>query len=48
MRHALDELIIDGIKTNISLHQKLMLDPGFIKGGADIHYLEKFIKETAP
>lgn len=41
MRQALDEFIIDGIKTNIPLHQKLMRDSEVIKGGFDIHYLEK-------
>ena len=34
---------IEGIKTNIALHQELMYDAGFIKGGTNIHYLEKKI-----
>jgi len=41
MRNALDEIIIEGIKTNIPLHQDLMRDANFVKGGTDIHYLEK-------
>lgn len=41
MRNALDEMVIDGIKTNIPLHQKLLRDEGFIEGGTNIHYLEK-------
>jgi acetyl-CoA carboxylase biotin carboxylase subunit len=41
MRNALGELIIDGIKTNIALHQDILNDQGFIDGGANIHYLEK-------
>ncbi len=41
MRMALDELTIEGIKTNIELQKDIMLDPGFIRGGANIHYLEK-------
>ncbi|MBS3935239.1 MAG: acetyl-CoA carboxylase biotin carboxylase subunit [Sulfuritalea sp.] len=41
MRVALSEMMIDGIKTNIPLHQELLLDPHFIKGGANIHYLEE-------
>ncbi|MFT6918339.1 MAG: acetyl-CoA carboxylase biotin carboxylase subunit [Cognaticolwellia sp.] len=41
MRNALGELIIDGIKTNIALHQDILTDQGFIDGGANIHYLEK-------
>ncbi len=37
---ALSEILIDGIKTNIPLHQKLVKDTAFMKGGVDIHYLE--------
>ncbi|ATE58870.1 acetyl-CoA carboxylase biotin carboxylase subunit [Thauera sinica] len=40
MRIALSEMMVEGIKTNIPLHQTLMLDPGFNKGGTSIHYLE--------
>jgi len=32
---------VEGIKTNIPLHQELMLDARFIKGGTSIHYLEQ-------
>jgi acetyl-CoA carboxylase, biotin carboxylase subunit len=41
MRIALSEMMVDGIKTNIPLHQDLMLDSHFIKGGSSIHYLEE-------
>jgi acetyl-CoA carboxylase biotin carboxylase subunit len=41
MRTALAELVIDGIKTNIPLHQDIMDDPNFQLGGTNIHYLEK-------
>lgn len=41
MRNALDEMMIDGIKTNIELHQDLVVDTEFKKGGVNIHYLEK-------
>ncbi len=41
MRTALDETIIDGIKTNIPLHRQLVDDAAFQKGGTNIHYLEK-------
>lgn len=47
MRNALDEIIIEGIKTNIELHQQILQDQGFIDGGTDIHYLEKIIKNWA-
>jgi acetyl-CoA carboxylase biotin carboxylase subunit len=40
MRIALSEMMVEGIKTNIPLHQTLMLDPRFIEGCTSIHYLE--------
>ena len=40
MSIALSEIIIDGIKTNIPLHQKLVTNAAFMAGGTDIHYLE--------
>tara|TARA_B100000965_G_scaffold298157_1_gene256496 strand:- start:1328 stop:2668 length:1341 start_codon:yes stop_codon:yes gene_type:complete len=40
MRNAIDELVVDGIKTNTALHRELVRDPGFCKGGVNIHYLE--------
>ncbi|NMG36172.1 acetyl-CoA carboxylase biotin carboxylase subunit [Azoarcus sp. TTM-91] len=40
MRIALSEMAVGGIKTNIPLHQELMLDARFIEGGTSIHYLE--------
>ena len=41
MRNALDELLVEGIRTNQPLHQDLMRDIAFGKGGVNIHYLEK-------
>jgi acetyl-CoA carboxylase biotin carboxylase subunit len=41
MRGALSEIVIDGIKTNIALHQDICSDAAFLTGGTDIHYLEK-------
>lgn len=41
MANALDEMLIDGIKTNIDLHANLVRDPAFQEGGVNIHYLEK-------
>jgi acetyl-CoA carboxylase biotin carboxylase subunit len=41
MRNALDELIVDGIKTNADLHRMLTRDQAFGQGGVNIHYLEK-------
>jgi acetyl-CoA carboxylase biotin carboxylase subunit len=41
MRIALSEMVVDGIKTNIALHEEIMTDPNFIRGGTNIHYLQK-------
>ncbi len=41
MNHALDELIVEGIKTNVPLHKEIMHDENFQHGGTNIHYLHK-------
>ncbi|HHF4624111.1 TPA: acetyl-CoA carboxylase biotin carboxylase subunit [Haemophilus influenzae] len=41
MQNALSETIIDGIKTNIPLHELILEDENFQTGGTNIHYLEK-------
>ena len=41
MQIALDEMLIDGIKSNIPLHADLVRDSEFQKGGINIHYLEQ-------
>tara|TARA_B110000116_G_scaffold250077_1_gene244196 strand:- start:1251 stop:2591 length:1341 start_codon:yes stop_codon:yes gene_type:complete len=41
MRNALSEVVIDGIKTNVPLHQEIFQHAAFRAGGTDIHYLEK-------
>jgi acetyl-CoA carboxylase biotin carboxylase subunit len=41
LRRALDEFVIDGIKTTIPLFRDLVVDPDIIAGRYDIHWLEK-------
>ncbi len=41
MRTALGEVVIEGIRTNVSLHRELLSDAAFIEGGTNIHYLER-------
>jgi len=41
MLTALSECVIEGIKTNIPLHQEIFQDSAFRTGGTNIHYLEK-------
>jgi acetyl-CoA carboxylase biotin carboxylase subunit len=45
MRTALSEMAVEGIETNIPLHQELMLDAAFLRGGTSIHYLEHKLAE---
>jgi acetyl-CoA carboxylase biotin carboxylase subunit len=40
MRIALSEMVVEGIKTNIPLHQELLPTHRFVAGGTSIHYLE--------
>ncbi|MHB1950948.1 MAG: acetyl-CoA carboxylase biotin carboxylase subunit [Acidiferrobacteraceae bacterium] len=41
LRIALSEMVVDGIKTNIPLHQYLFNDASVLAGGVNIHYLER-------
>ncbi len=41
MRTALLEIVVEGINSNVPLHQNLFNDSAFIAGGTNIHYLEK-------
>ena len=43
MRIALSEMVVEGIRTNITLHQDLLTDEAFVRGGTSIHYLEEKI-----
>jgi acetyl-CoA carboxylase biotin carboxylase subunit len=48
MRIALSEMVVEGIKTNIPLHQELLLDDAFLRGGTTIHYLEQRMAKRKP
>jgi len=43
MRRALDGFIIEGIKTNIPMHQKIFQDPEFIAGRLSTHFMEEWM-----
>ena len=45
LRRALEEFVIDGVKTSIPLHQWLIAQSDFINGDYDIHWLEKAMEE---
>ena len=44
---ALSETAIEGIKTNVPLHQDLLEDAAFLRGGTSIHYLEQRLSKLA-
>lgn len=43
MRRALDEFVIEGIKTTIPLHRRILDDPDFQKGHVSTTFLERFL-----
>ncbi len=45
MRGALDELVVEGIRTNTPLHRDLVRDKAFQAGGVSIHYLESKLED---
>ncbi|HET6756543.1 MAG TPA: acetyl-CoA carboxylase biotin carboxylase subunit [Burkholderiales bacterium] len=47
LRIALSEMIVEGIRTNIPLHQELLTDAAFLRGGTSIHYLEHKLSRRA-
>ena len=42
MRRALEMFVIEGIKTSIPLHRKILADPDFAEGRIDTHFLDRF------
>ncbi len=48
MRRALDEFVVEGIKTTIPLHQKILRDPDFEKGYVSTTFLERFLAQNSP
>jgi acetyl-CoA carboxylase biotin carboxylase subunit len=45
LRRALEEFVIGGIDTTLPLHRRLIIEPDFINGNYDIHWLEKFLEK---
>ena len=44
---ALAEMQVEGIETNIALHQAILQDTGFLEGGVDIHHLEHWLEKRS-
>ena len=45
LRRCLGEYVIEGVKTTLPLHNRLVQDDDFINGDYDIHWLEKFVQQ---
>jgi acetyl-CoA carboxylase biotin carboxylase subunit len=43
LRRALDEMVVDGIRTTLPLHRAIVNDPEFRRGDYTIHWLERFV-----
>ncbi|KAA0970146.1 acetyl-CoA carboxylase biotin carboxylase subunit [Aureimonas fodinaquatilis] len=46
LRRALDEIIVDGVKTTLPLFQNLIENPDIQNGDYDIHWLEKYLESA--
>jgi len=44
LRRAVDEFVVDGVKTTLPLFQRLIKEPDIISGDYDIHWLENYLK----
>ena len=47
MNGALDGFVVEGIKTTIPLHKRIMADPEFIAGKFDTHFLDRLTAAAA-
>ena len=46
LHRALEEFVIDGIKTTIPLHQKIIAQPDYVDGLYNIHWLENLLNKS--
>jgi len=45
LRRALDEFVIEGVKTTLPLFRRLIEEPDILSGNYDIHWLENYLKD---
>ncbi len=46
MRRALEMFVVEGIKTSIPLHRKILAEPDFLAGKLDTHFIDRFAKQA--
>src|SRR5262249_21065686 len=44
MRRALESMVVEGVKTTIPLHLKILNDPDFIAGNLSTRFMDRFLK----
>jgi acetyl-CoA carboxylase biotin carboxylase subunit len=47
MQRALDEFIIEGVKTTIPMHKKILADPDFQAGNISTKFMERYVNPPA-
>ena len=47
LKRALEEFVVDGMKTTVPLHQAIIQDPAFLDGEYTIKWLERWLDEQA-
>jgi acetyl-CoA carboxylase, biotin carboxylase subunit len=47
MRVALDDMVVEGVRTNLDLHRFLLNDPGVVAGRVDNHHLERLLAQRS-
>ena len=45
MRWALDEYVIEGIRSTVPFHRRVLRDPTFLSGDLDTGFIERFLSE---
>jgi acetyl-CoA carboxylase biotin carboxylase subunit len=48
MKRSLDVMVVEGIKTNIPLHRRILDDPDFVAGRFDTSFMERFAPQKRP
>ena len=47
MRRALEEFVVEGIRTNVALHKWIARQPPFVEGRYDTHFLDEYLDKEA-
>jgi acetyl-CoA carboxylase biotin carboxylase subunit len=48
MRRALESLVVEGIRSNVALQQRILTDEDFVRGRLSTHFMERFMPRKKP